>query len=330
MSFFGDTNYDNQQQSKTFKPFYSLKKDQQNIYRIAPACRSLLELPRKPYAVFKRVHFGYSVPDSMNADKMRHKPFECIEEVDFKTKMVLKACGECGLIKKTTLEKEDIEAELRKAEHPEDYIKQATMPQIQWLEAHNRDSKFYCYAKNLEGEWNILKFGSRVKQQLDELMKRLYQNDGIKALDPSTGVWFKFTPNGLRGAKAFTAVEVLKEKTTMNGTKVEVTKEAPLSEADIKAIEVLPDIMTTVPKLTAEQIQALVDSGGAPEVTTRIFSLGTKTEPKVVETPVLVPQLLHGPVNANIQNQQVQQQSTPVPGLPTSREDFLKMFGNKS
>lgn len=335
MSFFGETNYDGPKNKSAFKPYYSIKENVENIFRIAPPCRNL---PSGEFAVFHKVHFGYGVPDDMNPDKMRARPFLCIHEIDWKTKKVKVQCPECAKIDVVKAELETLKEKLKLEGHAEDYIKQATSPQVQWLSAHNLDNKWYCYAKNLAGEWNVLKLGHKAKLAMEDRMKRTLKEDSIKALDPSSGVWFKFTKNGLRGPNALTTVEVLKEKVDMgNGVKAEVIKSAPLTEGDEKAISQLVDVTICVTKLNYDQINALVESGGAPEVAKSIFALGTKKEEGTNS------QALAGPkASSSVANQapaSPKPEAKPVAAAPKAStkeiaemnpDTFLRMFANQN
>jgi hypothetical protein len=276
--FFIEANYEGTKTNKSYKPYHTIKEIGENTFRIAPPCRSLVTAPNPDYAIFNKVHFGYGVQDDQNPDKIRARPFYCIHKTDYKTKMVLVQCPECAKIKQVVDEMEALKAKLTNEGHPKDYITQAVSPQAQWLQSHNLDNKWYGYAKNLAGEWNVIKIGHKAKLALDDRMKRTFREDGIKALDPASGVWFKFTKNGLRGPNALTTVEVLKEKVDMgNGVKAEVVKSAPLTESDVKSIEGLQDVTNICARLTKDQIQALVDSAGNPDVAKTIFALGTKT-----------------------------------------------------
>lgn len=341
MSFFSETNYEGQNNKSTFKPFYTIKAGE-NVFRIAPPCRNL---PSGQFAVYRKVHFGYGVPDTLNPDKLRMKPFECVQKINYQTKMVEVECAECTKIAQVTKELDDLKEKLKSEGHPEDYIKQATSPQFQWLQAHNLDNKWYCYAKNLAGEWNVLKIGHKVKQSLEDRMKRTLKEDSIKSLDPATGVWFKFNKNGLKGANALTTVEVLKEKVDMgNGIKAEVIKSAPLTADDEKAISALTDVTTCVPVITPAQIKALVDSGGSPEVARTIFALGTKKETGGTNSQALVANsstslATPAPVVAQAQPkapvttgfvQTTTPKATPNEIKDMSPDAFLRMFANNN
>lgn len=274
MEFFSKTSFDDQQQ-KTFKPYYTIKDGVENVFRIAPACRSLSE--RGDYAAYLSNHFGHKVQDNRNPDKMRIKVFSCIKKIDFKTKQVLQPCPECDWIERELKTLEDEKDRLKAEGRSDEFIRNATSQQAQWLKEHNLDKKWYCYAKNRNGEWNIFKFGHKVKLQLDEIMKRAFKTDGINALDPASGVWFRFTPNGLKGAKAITNVEIYKESVMVNGRKYEEAPAAPLSEDDVKQIQALPDIMSMTPKLTFDQINSMVNAKGDPSVVSSVFALGVRT-----------------------------------------------------
>lgn len=338
MSFFIEANYDGTKQNRTsFKGYHTVKDVGENIFRIAPPCRSLVALPNPDYAIYNSVHFGYSVPDPLNPDRMFKKPFYCIHKVNYKTKKVEVQCPECAKIAEVKAEMDKLKAELTKEGHPEAYIKQALSPQFAWLGEHNLDRKWYGYAKNLAGEWNIFKLGHKAKLALDDRMKRTFKEDQIKGLDPASGVWFKFTKNGLKGPNALTTVEVLKEKVDMNGQKVEVVKTAPLTEADVKAIEGLGDVANVCARLTFDQINALVNSGGNPEVAKQVFALGTKVEK--TETPVTgTSGTTTTPVTNTVGTTGVTatvppKTLAPAPPKPTSQEiadmdadKFLRMF----
>lgn len=337
MSFFKEVNYTNQgnkNNNKEFKPFYAIKDDQENIYRIAPPCRNL---PQGEYAVFRKIHFGYGVLDPNNPDKFRHRPFECIKKTNYKTKLVDIVCPECDNIDVAKRQREEQYNELVNAKQPRDHINAVLKPQDEWLRQHNLDSKWYCYAKNLSGEWNVLKIGHKVKMALDDLMKRLASEDGIKSLDPASGVWFRFKKNGLKGSQALTTVEVLREKAEMNGQKVEIIKSAPLTEADVASIEALPDITNNTVKITYEQINALVESGGSPEIAATVFAMSERREGS--PTPRQTQQndaARTGPVSVPVNT--VKAEPAPRPTIPapavadtlsSSPEEFLRKFAPK-
>lgn len=339
-SFFKQTKYDGTQgNKKLFKPFYTIKEDVENIYRISPSCRNL---PENEWAVYEKVHFGHGVQDSMNPDKIRARPFKCIQKTNYKTKMVEVECPECVAIENMRKEMDTLKRELTEAGHPADYVKNATTPQFEWLRQHNLDNKWYCYAKNQAGEWNVLKIGHKVKLALDALFKRLRKEDGIGALDADSGVWIRFTKNGLKGPGALTNVEVLREKVEMSGQRVEVTKSAPLTEQDEKAIGELVDVTNCVTVLTYDQINALVESGGDPVTASNIFAMGTKKEaspaPASVQTTVApvapAPQPVVAPRPAPVAPVAVK----PAPAKPVMSEEtakmgpdeFLRKFASKS
>lgn len=324
MSFFGKTNFDNETTNRVFKPYYSIKDVGENVYRIAPSCRSLVESGN--YAAFLRNHFGYKIQDSYNPDKTRAKPFSCIEKINFKTKELLQACPECDWIAEELSSMESEKERLEKEGKSNEYVKQALAPKMAWLKEHNLDKKWYCYAKNRAGEWNILKIGHKVKLALDEIMKRLYKIDGVNALDPASGVWFSFTKNGMKGSAAVTNIEVLKEKTTINGQKVEILVNAPLTEDDVKAIEVLPDIMNLTPKISYDQVKALVASKGDTAAVTSVFSLGQKATTATPAIPVTPPRPAVTAPEIHKATEEKDAIKTTVTARDMTPEEFLRSF----
>ena len=338
MSFFKEPDYDQKKNSSTYKPFHSIKEGAENVFRIAPPCRT------SDYAVYHKVHFGYGVQDLMNPDKTRARPFECQQRKNYKTGLIDVVCPECTKIEQVRAEMEALQAQLQKEGHLPDYIRQATTPQFDWLRNHNLDNKWYCYAKNLSGEWNVLKIGHKTKLALDTLMVRLKNEDNIRGLDASTGVWFKFVKNGKKGRDSMTNVEVLREKTTINGQKVEVIRQAPLTQEDEVAIAALVDISACTTKLTFEQVNALVESGGAPDVAAQVFALGQCKEASRTPTATTPQAVVHSVPTATVHSHvtataettpaKMVMTSAPIPAptravMEMGPEEFLRTFAKK-
>lgn len=289
MNYFGKVNLDADKKTQSsYKAPFKIQEGVDNIYRIAPPVRSLLKTGA--FAVFKAVHFGYGVADDATPEKIRARPFECIQKIDYKTKMVLQECPECRLLEQQMEKFEALKQKLADEGKSAEMIKNATMPYQTWFQQHNLDKKWYCYAKNLSGEWNILKLGHKLKMKLEDKMKRLLKEEGIEALSADSGVWFKFTKNGLKGSAADTDVEVVMEQVKLdNGKTAKVVKSAPLTQEDADKIDQLPDVTTSYTKLTHPQIKSLVDSGGDTKVAAQVFAQGQRREgspkPETASTP---------------------------------------------
>ncbi len=328
MNYFGKVNLDGNKNgsNSTYKPFYKIKEGQDNIYRIAPPVRSLLE--KGLFATFHKIHFGYGVAVDGSPDKVRAKPFECIEKVNYKTKLVEQECPECRKIEEQKNMMESLRVKMQGEGRSADAIKNALLPFQKWLQEHNLDSKWYCYAKNMSGEWNVLLLGHKVKQKLEEKMKRLVKEEGIHALDAETGVFFKFTKNGLKGSQADTDVEVMLEVITLpDGKSAKVIKSAPLVEEDAAKIDALVDLTQCTTKLTYAQIRSLVDSAGDLNVAAAVFAQGKREAsptPATTTPTMAIPQMEPKVTQQVVQSAPVQ----PSPSLPASADDFLKSFAN--
>src|SRR5688572_15272275 len=81
------------------------------IGRILPPMKSLAEAGK--WAVYHGNHFGYSGTDPRNPDKVKQRPFACIEKSDFRTKMVTVECAACEAIREKEREKERREVEYK-------------------------------------------------------------------------------------------------------------------------------------------------------------------------------------------------------------------------
>jgi hypothetical protein len=301
MSFFKETNYNNEQKS-TFKPYYKIGLGEKFSFRIAPSCRNL---PNGQYAVYHKAHYGYGVQDPQKPDKTYLRPFLCIHKIDYKTKATVTVCPECVKVEQVTQELEALKTKLKDAgEHSAEYIQQVLTPHEGWLSQHNLDKKYYCYAKNTDNVWNVLKLGYKTKVALDVMMQDLFKSDSISALDPANGIWITFSHNGKKGSDASVSVSPTREKADMGGKRVEIIKQAPLTEQDVAAIQALVDITTIYPKISYAQVNALVESGGDPEVAAAVFAQGEKLErsPAPVEKVSAPIQVREPPKQVVVQN----------------------------
>lgn len=238
-------------------------------FRILPPMKSLAESGR--WHSYHAIHFGYAGNDKQTPGKAKIRPFRCIEERNYRTKMVTQSCPECEKIKAQEQLLDNMVARAKAAGKTEQDIDLMTAPLRQWLRDHNLDKKFYVAVFNEAMEPGVLSMSGRVKKALEEKAKEL-QLSGIDPFDPAQGVWFNFVRVG-RQKDVQDSVEVAM---IQNGRSMEI-QPAPLTEEQCRlAFEAIPDLTTLSRLITREQMQMLVNSGGDLDEVDAILEAGVR------------------------------------------------------
>ena len=254
-------------------------KDGDNIFRIIPPLFSQ-ELTGK-WALSHAQHFGYP---TKSGDKSIPNNFYCVEKSKFVSGelVVLQACPEDVLIKEHLEEWDTAKKTLTKQGKSETEIKVATDSLASFCRTHNRDFKWYLNVKWADGTFGCVKIAGKAKKAIDkriaELQKRKVPIDPISA---DQGVWFRVTRTGKYLNTEYDAF-IVTEEVAVNGQTYERIKAAPLSEADYAmAQEKCRDLTEVgIRRLTLEQVQLLVGSGGDPDVVDAVFKTGEKIDTK--------------------------------------------------
>jgi hypothetical protein len=247
-----------------------------NVYRIGPAFKSLAAAGK--WFVYHKQHFGYRAAGDEQNPKGYIKTFLCNQEIDRKTEMVKVPCAECDMIdmQKALLEKReaDLEAEVKAGTKTQAQVDSLLGPIKGWLKDHNLDKKYVVLACNDKGEWGLLYLPYKAKSGLDNLIKEVQKSEGFDPIDPDNGCWIDFQRTG-EGFKTEYKVVALQEAEIINGRRLYSTKMHQLTDADYDNILAnCPDLTTIGRKLTVEQVEELVESGGDPEVVSQVFGRG--------------------------------------------------------
>lgn len=245
--------------------------------RLFPAMHSLKD-KNDGWIQYHAVHWGYSVPGFKDKNKPSPRPFECIEEVNFQTKMTEVSCPECRNIDRHKVMLADATAKVQEACKAQKVLDQKQIdarvkadPECAalsaWLDgvgSHNAQKAHYVNAIGLDGKFYNFQMPGKMKGALKTRIDELRKN-GIEPMKiGGQGVYFVFKRQGY-GGNTQHSVDVFKEQGAEVGT--EKTKFAPLSQDQLKAaLKSLPDMATMLTrKLSAQQIQLLVECSGAPE-----------------------------------------------------------------
>lgn len=254
-----------------------------NIFRIAPAVKSLKNLGK--WMQYYALHYGYTIPNPEAPDKPRHKPFQCIFKKNRATGMVEQDCPECQDLAAKAAEIDAMEAAQiakgKSKEEAEEFVRGARRV----LREHNLDKKYYVLAKNLAGEWGVLKLGYKLKEAIENLNEEFSKkNGGASALAASGGVWYEITRKG-KGIGTVYSVQIAMESAGGGNFRY---KSGALTSTDIEGIKKCPDLATLNDNkvLTYDQILALVRSKGDPTVAAQVFGQPSRAPARPVERAV--------------------------------------------
>lgn len=296
----GKPNYNRTNAEK--KVFYRLgmKENQRELTLfICPPIKSLAE--RGQYSVYTKQHFGYSMPGK--GDKPFPMVFSCVEERD-RNRNITKECPECNEISLRKTAMEAMEVRLKASGTSQELIDAQLRPQKAWLKEHNLDKKYNFIVKNEAGAWGYLALSYTANKDFQRELGDL-RAAGID--DPIGSLWFKFTRTGT----SFNDVNDTCKAVQIRDGKSFQYKEGTLSTTDLQALEAMDELTTLGRRISYEQIEMLVKSGGAEDVVKSVFSISEKSEtsavrvnplPSRVELPVTNPVVANLPPAQATQN----------------------------
>lgn len=279
MSGFGKAKYEREGGSG-FKRRQTLKVGS-NIRRILPPFGSLAD--RGEWKFFGAQHFGYFIENPKDADKPIPKPFKCVlkkKKVNGEY-MVVQECAECQILSDKKLELEQITADLkREGASKEQFLAQTEM-HTEWLKNHNLDKKWYMNTMLEDGTVELTAISNTCYWRLDELFKKLRNDEKVDPTDPNEGVWVDFVrslPNNSKNLRdADDVPHIVYETVNENGRRMKVMKSAPLTESQIEfALGECTDLGKMFLEISPEQIKQLVECSGEPIEVSTIMGLPQK------------------------------------------------------
>jgi hypothetical protein len=264
------------------------------VFRILPPIKKCAETGE--WAKYHSIHFGYGGVDQKDPTKTKQRPFKCVEQLNWKTKMVIHECPECNLINQKKTELEELLTELKtNPSNTDDIIENATKDLKDWIRAHNLDRKWYINVMNTSGELGVLRMSHEMKKLLELKIQKLVKEESIDPLDPDQGVYFRFTRTGYRlEAQSEIEPETESVRDSATGRTMRSVKLAPLTEAQKSQIlQTCPDLNDVVRIISDRQIELLTQCSGDPESVDEILSMGQReaspreASPRPKPTPVV-------------------------------------------
>jgi hypothetical protein len=254
-------------------------------FRVLPAMHSLAA--EGIWMQWLSQHYGFK---GLSQDKTKQvpRPFLCIEEKDYNTDMITVSCPECRDMDRREQMIKDREATLINEAKAKGILEQSAIerycapllkPMKDWFEfdggGHSLSGNYFLNAVTLSGKLVVVKLGFKAGKVLEAKIKDL-RAKGIEPItDFDKGVYFVMKRSGAGSTASFEAT-VYQEEIAPDTFK---TKMAPLSDETLeKALKNLPDLSKIARKLTAAQIQLLVESSGDPEEVDTIFNMSQRRE----------------------------------------------------
>lgn len=177
----GTSNFDGRGGVFTKKRFFYVKANEPNVYRVLPPVKSL--------AATGEFYKYYRVHRNLRATDGKQRSFLCVEEMDFKTKILKTRCPLCD-------KRREHEAEYKRAQeaarsNPGITKEKLNEYRMTFIDPLNVEGRFFLNVVNLAGEIGILPIPTKLKNDMVETFKQMKNTDGI---DPTgkTGVFFDF------------------------------------------------------------------------------------------------------------------------------------------
>lgn len=297
---------------------------------------SIIGRPLPPYGsnrdtgqwcLFCKNHYGAGIKDSKDGDKIRARPYECVEEKE-QSGLITTSCPACEDMKLMRQAQADAVALKTKlmteaGEEPEDIktaIKDLNSNYNKWFKDHNLDMKWLIPWKTQDGRFVLLKIPHKGKKAIEKVRKEFKaKKKPIDLLDIDNGFWIEVSRTGKLLATEYDA-KAVKDTKNIDGAEYEVLRAAPLSDEDLDTIlKVLPDLngSNLIRKLSPQQIQLIIDSKYAPETVETVLNMSVKTK---TANPAPVDEMDEVEYEEPTSTQSVAVAPQPAPTAPTEPE----------
>lgn len=227
---------------------------------------------------YRGLHFGFKGRDTKDATKTRLRPFECVQDKNMRTGVILCECAQCTSYELKYQARKKKMAELMAKGKSEKEAQTLTQDLGTWLKDYNNDRKWEMAVMLEDERFAFLTLSHKSTVKLEAFIKKMKDERQIDPLKLSEGLWIEITRTGT-GTQADDSFDFVPEMIEVQGQRIPVPKKAPLSRAQIdRALEVLPPLDEINVKLTPAQIERLVECSGDPEEVDAIFNLGQKAD----------------------------------------------------
>jgi uncharacterized protein YjgD (DUF1641 family) len=243
--------------------------DGSNTYRILPPLMSLAKEGR--WYQYWRIHFGFKNSEG------RTKVIVCVEEKDYKTKVIKQKCPVCELVARNKAQYEKLKLINQKdpTKVTDEQLKNFYKNNVFAIDA---SGKYYVNAVNSQGEVGVLALPKTVKDKIEVLAERLKKEEGINPIAVN-GLFLNIIRTG-QGRNTDYSVEVA-YVSDPNNPRSKMYKEHTITADVVEKIKRnASDLSTLYKPITVEQIEMIVNA--SPEnraaIVDKIFSKPEKKQ----------------------------------------------------
>jgi len=134
--------------------WFYIEDNKDNVFRVLPPMKSLAQVGK--YAQYYRTHRGFRGSDG------KQRPFLCVEEFNFKQKLITKHCPICDIVANLEAEVATFKGKGATDEQIREYRNKNIFP-------FQAEGKYYLNVINPEGKVGILAVGSKMFKSLEML-----------------------------------------------------------------------------------------------------------------------------------------------------------------
>jgi len=277
---------------RTYLSARKLKEGETVVARVVPPFKSNRSIGR--WAKRHGVHWGFKRTNKKDVNGSPWiAPFLCIEERDWKTKMVTQNCPQCTSFEEqsNTLKKLESDIENSLGANPsKEQIKVAKKADARWVNLSawirnfNCDRKYYIAVKYLDGTFGNMCIGAGAYNDVKDCIDKMGEE---KTISPKEGCFFEFSRGVDSSGKTVYSAKPYSVEVNVDGEALQKRVKAPLVQDDVEKISRFCMDLNhahATPVLTEVQIQQLVDNGeGNLELVDTIMDAAQTTLHNVIE-----------------------------------------------
>lgn len=280
---FGGASDDNGKRNR-----FSIPKGGRLTVGFMPALFSLRESNK--WALFVRSHWGFTLPG--NRGTPYPFQFACVQEQDYRTKMITRACPMCDLHEFRRQRKDAQEAAMRARGATDADIKNDPTLETErgWLWRFKPSKRWYfnVFDGQKFGTFNL---SHRSKLTLDAQINKIKASSGFDPRMPNSLMMFDIYRTSDNASQMTEVIEPAREAVSINGQLYERPKVLQLTEEQgQQALRECQDLSTLVRPLTVDQIKALSECSEDPEEVEAIVNgRGVPTRAPTFQVPAQAP-----------------------------------------
>lgn len=241
-------------------PFHKLIPNVDNFFRFIPPIHSLAE---------KGKWIQYYATHTVTTKDGHIKKFTCIQNTDYKTKVITQRCPFCD----KHAEQENVLQNIRQQGATKEQLEEA---RINYVDPYKVDKKYYANAIDANGMISLIAMPFKLNQAVLQEAQRYFNQTGINAVDMN-GAYFNLKKlQAYKGDKMTNyAAAIAQESVTVNGQRMSKDKQHEITPAIVNEIMAkASDLGKLFKDLSFNEIDALAHAQGDDyaQLVDRLFS----------------------------------------------------------